>query len=300
MGNKEKSMEAPILETKNLCFTYPDNTDALKDINFSVRKGEFIGILGVNGSGKTTLLKILNGLLKSTGGDVFLEGDNIRLIKKNTLFTKICTVFQNPDHQLFSSTVREDIAFGPVNMGLSTQEIEKRTEYALDAVEMSGSADKAIHCLSYGQKKRICLAGVLAITPQVILLDEPTASLDPAGVDHIMQLLRDLNREKGITMIMSTHNVDLVPLFIDRVIILNQGKTIAEGPPDLVFSDPEMIRDAKLRLPWIGRLFEVLKKEDGLDIDFLPLTVGEARRELKRLFPSGRTVDLISDGELSI
>lgn len=293
-------MEELLLETKNLCFTYPDDTAALEDINFTAGKGEFIGILGANGSGKTTLLKLLNGLLKSTQGEVLIGGEDIKTINKNTLFTKICTMFQNPDHQLFSATVKEDIAFGPANMGLPKQEIERRAEYALDAVGMSGFADKAIHCLSYGQKKRICLAGVLAITPGIILLDEPTASLDPAGVDCIMQLLKDLNREKGITMIMATHNVDLVPLFIDRAIILNKGKTIAEGSPDMVFADSEMIRDAELRLPWIGRLFEILKKEDGFNMDFLPLTVGEARQEMRRLFPSEGMGDLISDGELSM
>ncbi len=293
-------METPVLETKNLCFTYPDNTAALQDVNFTVKKGEFIGILGANGSGKTTLLRILNGLLKSSKGSVFVQGEDIKLIHKNTLFTKICTMFQNPDHQLFSPSVREDIAFGPSNMGLSKQEIQRRTEYALDAVEMSGFADKAIHCLSYGQKRRICLAGVLAITPGIILLDEPTASLDPAGVNCIMRLLRDLNREKGITMIMATHAVDLVPLFIDRTIILNKGRVIAEGLPDMVFSDSEMIRDAKLRLPWIGRLFEILKKEDNFNIDFLPLTIGEARRELTRLFPPDTAGEPTCDKELSI
>lgn len=288
-------METSILEAKNICFTYPDNTSALQDINFTVKKGEFIGILGANGSGKTTLLKMLNGLLKSSKGEIFIKGENIKSINQNALFTRICTVLQNPDHQLFSPTVKEDIAFGPTNMGLSKQEIRKRTEYALDAVDMSEFANKSIHCLSYGQKKRICLAGVLAITPEVILLDEPTASLDPMGVNHIMQLLKDLNQEKNITMIMATHNVDLVPLFVDRTIILNRGSVVAEGLPDFVFSDPEVIRAAKLRLPWVGQLFEILKNEDGLDVDFLPLTIGEARQELMRIFHFDKASDTASE-----
>lgn len=293
-------MESSVLEIKNLCFRYPDNTLALEDVNFKVKTGEFIGILGANGSGKTTLLKILNGLLKPSEGEILLDGEPVSSIKKNMLFTKICTMFQNPDHQLFCSTAKEDVAFGPTNMGLSKQEVQDRTRYALDAVNMSDLADRAIHCLSHGQKKRICLAGVLAITPRIILLDEPTSSLDPRGVESIMTLLRDLNRKKDITMVMATHAVDLVPLFIDRVIVLDKGKVVAEGLPDFVFLNSEMIWDAKLRLPWIGLLFEMLKKKDGLDIAFLPLTVGEARRELKKLFAPDKPNTIISKSETNL
>lgn len=291
-------MNAPIVETKDLSFRYPDNTSALENVNFNAKKGEFIGILGANGSGKTTLLKIINGLLQPTKGDVFIQGENIRSIKKNELFTKICTMLQNPDHQLFSPTVKEDVAFGPTNMGLSKQEIRTRSKHALESVQVSECADKAIHCLSYGQKKRICLAGVLAISPEVILLDEPTASLDPMGVRCIMQLLKDINREKGTTMIMATHSVDLVPLFIDRAIILDKGRVIAEGAPDMLFSDPEMIKDAELQLPLIGRLFEAMKNEDGLTIDSLPLTIAEARQELTRLLASEMTVTPLLEEDL--
>lgn len=299
-------METSILETRDLCFTYPDNTAALQNINFTVRRGEFIGILGANGSGKTTLLKTLNRLLKPAKGEVLINGEDIKSINKNTLFTKICTMLQNPDHQLFSPTVKEDVAFGPANMGLSKQEIRMRAKDALDSVQMSDFADKAIHCLSYGQKKRICLAGVLAISPEIILLDEPTASLDPMGVRCIMQLLKDLNKEKGITMIMATHSVDLVPLFIDRAIILNKGELVAEGTPEALFSNPEMIRDSQLQLPWIGRLFETMKREGSLNIDSLPLTIAEAKQELMRLLSAEKTTDpvleedLISDAEPSI
>lgn len=293
-------MKTSILETKELYFTYPDRTAALEGIDFKVKRGEFVGILGANGSGKTTLLKILNGLLRPTAGKVQLNGEDIKSINHNSLFTKICTMFQNPDNQLFSPTVSEDIAFGPANMGLAKNEIERRIDYALNSVEMSEFANKAIHRLSHGQKKRICLAGVLAIGPEVILLDEPTASLDPMGVNCIMQLLKDLNREKGITMIMATHSVDLVPLFIDRVVILSKGKIIREGLPEEVFSDAEMIRRAKLRLPQIGQLFEILKKQDGFAIDSLPLTVGEARCELVKLFLFSKSRDLIADAEQSI
>lgn len=272
----------PIIKTEDVYFSYPDGTNALEEINFSVKKGEFVGILGANGSGKTTLVRVLNGLLKPSRGNVYLEGEGLKSIDRNKLFTKVCTVFQNPDDQLFSPTVSQDIAFGPANMGLSKEEIETRVRNSLALVEMSEFGNKAIHNLSYGQKKRICLAGVLAMGPEAILLDEPTASLDPMGISTIMHLLKKLNRD-GVTMVMATHFVDLVPLFLDRVIILNKGKIIMEGLPEKVFSDPEMMRVAKLRLPQVGHLFEILKKKDRYDVDYLPLTIGEARREIKNL-----------------
>lgn len=272
-----------IMEVKNAYFCYPDGTPALQDIKLSVKQGEFLGILGGNGSGKTTLLKVLNGLLKTTKGEVRLEEDNIKSIHKDILFRKVCTMFQNPDDQLFASTVGEDIAYGPANMGLKRDEVCRRIEYALGAVDMLGVADKPIHNLSFGEKKRICLAGVLAMGPEVMLLDEPTSCLDPMGVNSIMQLLKKLNKENGITMIMTTHSVDLVPLFIDRVVILNKGKIVLDGDPEEIFSHAEAIRGAKLRLPRIGHLFEILRKNDGLNFKGLPLTIGEAREEIKNI-----------------
>lgn len=272
----------PIIETEDLSFSYPDATKVLEGINFSAGKGEFVGILGANGSGKTTLLKILNGLLKPKSGEVYLAGENLKSMDKNRLFTKACTVFQDPDDQLFSPTVKEDIAFGPIHMGLSEDEVNTRVSNALTAVEMLEFQEKAIHNLSYGQKKRICLAGVLAMGPEVIFLDEPTACLDPMGVSVVMHLLKKLNKD-GVTLVMATHCVDLVPLFLDRAIILNKGRIIKEGIPEKVFSDPDAIRFAKLRLPQIGHLFEILKKKDRLEINNLPLTIGEARQQIMEL-----------------
>lgn len=271
------------IEAKEVCFSYPDGAAVLKGINISIPKGEFAGVLGGNGSGKTTLLRLLNGLLKPAQGDILIEGKNIKSINRDALFTKVCTMFQNPEDQLFSSTVSQDIAFGPTNMGLSREVVSQRVRSALEAVEMSDCAQRPIHALSFGQKKRVCLAGVLAMDPEIILLDEPTSCLDPAGVSSIMQLLKNLNKRKGITFVMSTHSVDLVPVFIDRVIVLNKGIVVHDGPPQAVFSDSDKLKSAKLRLPHIGHLFEVLKNEDGYDITHLPLTVGEAREEINRM-----------------
>lgn len=272
----------PVIRTEDVYFNYADGTQALAGINLSIKSGEFVGILGANGSGKTTLLKLLNGLLKPSQGDIYLGDENLKSMDRNRLFTQACTVFQNPDDQLFSPTVGEDIAFGPTNMGLSKEEVQMRVSQALASVEMSEFKDKVIHHLSYGQKKRICLAGVLAMSPKIIFLDEPTASLDPMGVSVVMHLLNKLNKA-GLTMVMATHSVDLVPLFLDRAVILSKGRIIRDGLPQDVFSDPEMIRLAKLRLPQIGHLFEILKKEDKLEINNLPLTIGAARKEIKSL-----------------
>ena len=272
------------IEVKEAYFSYPDGTAALKGINISIPKGEFAGVLGGNGSGKTTLLRLLNGLLKPSKGDILIEGKNISSIDRDALFTKVCTMFQNPEDQLFSPTVAQDIAFGPTNMGLSREVVRQRVSLALEAVEMSDCAQRPIHALSFGQKKRVCLAGVLAMDPEIILLDEPTSCLDPAGVSSIMRLLKDLNKQKGITFVMSTHSVDLVPVFIDRVIVLDKGIIVRDGTPQEVFSDSHKLKEAKLRLPHIGHLFEVLKNEDGHKIKQLPLTVGEARQELKKLW----------------
>ncbi len=265
------------IEAKDVYFSYPDGTAVLKGINFSIPRGEFVGILGGNGSGKTTLLKLLNGLSKLAKGDILINGENIKSINRDILFTKACTMFQNPEDQLFSPTVSEDIAFGPTNMGLGQKEIKQRVASALEAVEMLEYAQRPIHALSFGKKKRVCLAGVLAMDPEIIFLDEPTSCLDPAGVQAIMQLLKNLNKQKNITFVMSTHSVDLVPVFINRVIILNKGVVVEDGTPQAVFSNSDRLKNAKLRLPYIGHLFELLKNNDGHDINQLPLTIGEAR-----------------------
>jgi len=277
---------------QNVSFSYPDGTSVLEDISFSINQGEFIGVLGANGSGKTTFLKILNRLLKHKKGSITLGGEEIRKMNKDRFFQLVNTMFQNPDDQLFASTVEEDVSFGPYNMGLSQEEVAFRVKAALDAVEMYKFKDKNIHALSFGQKKRICLAGVLAMGPQVMLLDEPTSCLDPLGISSIMQLLKKLNKEQNITMIMATHSVDLVPLFIDRVIVLDKGKVAFTGKPEEMFAKIDLVRDVHLRLPRTGHLFEILKLKDKLNVDRLPLTIGEARQAINDLLQQSK------DGEL--
>jgi cobalt/nickel transport system ATP-binding protein len=261
-------------------FKYPDGTVALAGIRFDVEKGEFTGILGSNGSGKTTLLKIMDGLIKEYRGEVLLDGQNVLRLHPRDIYRKVGLVFQNPDDQLFAHSVFEDVAFGPRNMGFGEDEVKSRVESALSSVEMGEFGGKNIHALSYGQKKRVCIAGLLAMGHGILLLDEPTAGLDPMGEYRMMELLTRLNRENGVTIVMATHSVDLVPLFLHRLHILSKGRIVRGGTPEEVFCAPEEMADVKLRLPHIAELIYRLKHEDRLPLERVPLTIGEARREI--------------------
>jgi cobalt/nickel transport system ATP-binding protein len=261
-------------------FQYPDGTKALTEISLQIRKGEFVGLLGSNGSGKTTLLKAMDGLMKDYQGVVQLDNADVRKLSPKEIYRKVGLVFQNPDDQLFAPTVFEDVAFGPLNMGFAGDEVSLRVNAALKDVEMEGSAKKSIHNLSFGQKKRICIAGLLAMGHEILLLDEPTAGLDPMGEYKMMDLLTRLNREMGVTIVMATHSVDLVPVFLDRLYILSKGRISRGGPPEEVFTAPEDMAQVKLRLPQIAELIYRLKHEDGVAFGRVPLTIGEARREI--------------------
>lgn len=264
-------------------FRYPDGTIALSNVNLQIRKGEFAGILGSNGSGKTTLLKVMDGLMKNFEGSVYLDGIEIRRLSPKEIYKKVGLIFQNPDDQLFATTVFEDVAFGPINMGFSENEVVGRVNNALKDVEMDRYAKKSIHNLSFGQKKKVCIAGLLAMGQEILLLDEPTAGLDPMGEYKMMNLLMKLNKENNVTIVMATHSVDIVPLFLDRLYILSKGKIVRGGSPESVFTAPEEMTQVKLRLPHIAELIYRLKHEDHLPFNKIPLTIGEARKEIIRL-----------------
>ena len=261
-------------------FKYPDGTVALADIRLEVRQGEFCGLLGSNGSGKTTLLKVMDGLIKEYSGKVLLDGEEVRKLHPRDIYRKVGLVFQNPDDQLFAHTVFEDVAFGPRNMGFTEDEVKRRVNEALAGVEMAEYGMKNIHALSYGQKKRVCIAGLLAMGHEILLLDEPTAGLDPMGEYRMMEILTRLNRENGVTVVMATHSVDLVPIFLHRLHILSKGRVVRGGTPEEVFTAPEEMANVKLRLPHIAELIYRLKHEDRLPFARMPLTIGEARREI--------------------
>ncbi len=282
------------LSAKIDSFHYPDGTRAMSKIDIDIRSGEFAGILGSNGSGKTTLLKIMDGLIKDIRGSVRLDGADIRRLSPKEIYRKVGLVFQNPDEQLFAPTVSEDVSFGPLNMGFPEDETARKVKEALGDVEMEEYGGKSIHNLSFGQKKRICIAGLLAMGHEMLLLDEPTAGLDPMGEYKMMNLLQRLNRDKGVTIVMATHSVDLVPLFLDRLYILSKGSIIRGGTPEKVFTAPEEMSEVKLRLPQIAELIYRLRHEDKMPFRKTPLTSGEARREIMK------TMGLMAEGRKGI
>jgi cobalt/nickel transport system ATP-binding protein len=275
-----------IFKIENLTHEYSDGTLALDNVSLSFERAERIALLGTNGSGKTTLLNHLNGILKPTSGKVLFDGKPLQYDAKSLLELRkrVGFVFQDPNDQLFAPTVKQDVAFGPLNLGYTTEKVKTVVDEALRTVGMSEFAEKPPHFLSLGQKKRVALAGVLAMQPEVIIMDEPTSNLDPRATSQILHLLLQLNKEKGITLLLATHDVDMVPLFANKLYILNKGKLVSEGTPKETFSNGELIRQVNLRSPRITHLFEVLKREDNLPIDAqLPLTIGEARREIMEL-----------------
>ncbi len=274
-----------IIDASGVCFTYQEGTQALADVDFRVRSGEFVAMLASNGSGKTTLIKVLVGLLKPQAGKIRIHGEDIGAIPRIDLYQRMGLVFQNPNDQLFAPTVEEDVAFGPRNLGLAESKVSQRVSEALEAVAAVDLRGRAIHHLSFGEQKRVAMAGVLAMKPSVLILDEPTAGLDPAGEDMMMRLLNQLNRQSGITIILATHLVDTLPLFADRIYVLNRGRVLCQGSAEEVFSDHDMLNQASLRLPYISTLLHEMKKYDGLPINGLPLTVGEARKRLMELIP---------------
>lgn len=271
-----------IIEARAIHYKYPDGTEALRDVNFKVKKGKMIALLGPNGAGKSTLFLHFNGILKPSSGEVIVNEENLNYNKEGLMKVrqKVGIVFQNPDDQLFAPTVGEDVAFGPLNMGLSQIEVENRVHDALKKVGMDGFEDKPPHHLSGGQKKRVAIAGILAMKPEIMVLDEPTSGLDPKGASQIIKLLYQLNKE-GMTIIVSTHDVDLVPLYADQIYIISDGEIIKKGTSHEVFEDVETIRSSNLRLPRIAHLMEILKKENNLPFSQpYPLTIGEARTRL--------------------
>jgi cobalt/nickel transport system ATP-binding protein len=275
-----------IFKIENLTHEYSDGTLALNDVSLSFERAERIALLGTNGSGKTTLLNHLNGILKPTSGKIIFNGKPLQYDAKSLLELRkrVGFVFQDPNDQLFAPTVKQDVAFGPLNLGYSADKVKTIVDDALRTVGMSEFVEKPPHFLSLGQKKRVALAGVLAMQPEVIIMDEPTSNLDPRATSEILHLLLQLNREKGITLLLATHDVDMVPLFATKMYVLNKGKLVSEGTPKESFSDGDLIRQVNLRSPRLTHLFEVLRNKDNLAIDSqLPLTIGEARKEIMRL-----------------
>ena len=268
------------LSTENLSFTYPDGTQALKNINIEIEKGEKVAIIGPNGAGKSTLFSHFNGLTEPTSGCVKIEDKPISFEKDELLKVrqKVGIVFQDPNDQLFAPTVKEDIAFGPMNLGLSYDEVEKRVEDALKMVGMENYEDKTPHHLSGGQQKRIAIAGIIAMKPELMILDEPTAGLDPDGVEKVLNIMNQLN-EEGMTLIISSHDIDMISKYPDKIFVLYNGEIIESGNKNKIFSDMELLKKAHLRTPITTEILYNLK-ESGLNVNTEKISVKDTCAEI--------------------
>lgn len=272
-------MREPLIRFTDVNFIYAkthggEGLNALQDVNLEVFEGEFVAVLGHNGSGKSTLAKHVNALLTPTSGQVMVAGlDTTDQDKVWEIRQKVGMVFQNPDNQLVATTVEEDVAFGPENLGIPSEEIQRRVSEALETVDMLSYRLHSPHQLSGGQKQRVAIAGVISMVPKCIVLDEPTAMLDPDGRREVMNTIHSLNKEEGITVLHITHHMDEV-IGADRVLVMDQGRIVLEGTPKEVFSQVELLRSLHLDVPQVTDLAERLRNR-GYDIPRGILTVNE-------------------------
>ncbi len=279
----------PILETKNLSYVYSDGTPfrvtAINNVNISIEKGEFVGIIGHTGSGKSTLVQHLNGLLTPSSGEVLLDGKNInesKITRRQARF-KVGLCFQYPEYQLFESTVYKDISFGPKNMGLSEDEIDNRVKKAADFVGLkSDMLNKSPFDLSGGEKRRVAIAGVMAMEPEILILDEPSAGLDPRGRDMIAEMISSYRKTTGSTVIIVSHSMEDVAKSADKVLVMNKSEVEMFGTVNEVFSKVERLADIGLNVPQLTQIFLNLK-HNGLAVRTDIYTIKNAEVELLRL-----------------
>jgi len=290
---EEREDLEPILEIKNLTHTYgigtPFQRSAVEDMSFSVDRGEFLGIIGHTGSGKSTLIQHLNGLLKPTSGQVLLNGKDIWAEPKKIrdVRFRVGLVFQYPEYQLFEETVYKDIAFGPANQGKTGDELDRCIREAARLVGIrDDQLDKSPFELSGGQKRRVALAGVLAMEPEVLILDEPTAGLDPAGRENLMANIRDYHRNKNKTIILVSHSMGEIAQNVDRILVLKSAHVLMSGAPAEVFARAEELITAGLDVPQVTRIAMALKAR-GVEIDPAVYTVEALERELLALRKGG-------------
>jgi cobalt/nickel transport system ATP-binding protein len=271
-----------MIDVQEVSHSYAGGFPALEKVSLKIGKGERVAVLGPNGAGKSTLFHTLNGLLSPTSGKIYIDGLLVEKKNLSQIRSKVGMVFQDADDQLFNASVRQEVAYGPMHMHLSEKEVDDAVNWALEAAGIGDYSDKSPHNLSGGEKKRVALASVLAMKPDVLVLDEPTAELDPQGASSLVKLLNDLNKELGITLIFSSHDTDIVPLLSDRTYLMNKGKIILSGTTAEVFAQTDIIRQSQLRLPRVAHLTEILIKQGGLQAGCLPLTIGQAKRLLEK------------------
>lgn len=272
------------IRVDNVSFSYDDNR-VLNNISLLVQEGEFVALLGHNGCGKSTMAKLFNVLLSPQSGTVTIDGitaeteDDIYEIR-----SRVGLVLQNPDNQLVATVVEEDVAFGPENLGVPPQEIRRRVDSALKAVDMYEYRSHAPHKLSGGQKQRVAIAGIIAMEPRCIVLDEPTAMLDPKGRQEVMDTIRHLNKSMGITIVLITHYMDEA-VQADRVIVMDKGSILTQGTPRQVFSKTELLKEHSLDVPQSVELMYTLKNRYGAAVNEMPLTPAECVQTLSEILP---------------
>lgn len=271
-----------LIEVTNVSFSYRGGTKALDHLSLSIAAGERVAIMGPNGAGKSTLFQMFNGLLQPDAGQVVV--DELPVVHENlsTVRRKVGMVFQDSDDQLFNATVYREVAYGLVNMKMPRDALDATVKWALDVVDMGDFIDKTPFNLSGGEKKRIALASVLAMKPQILVLDEPTNALDPKGASKLVALLNKLNRDLGITLVFATHDVDVVPLLADRVALMEHGAIRFNGTPTEAFREKDLLSRLDLRLPRVAHLAEMLMRDGLLPEGDLPLSVGQARDMFKQ------------------
>lgn len=268
-------MDQNIIEVEHLCFSYDEEKKTLNDINVCIGRGERIAVLGENGAGKSTFFLNLNGVRVPESGSIRLYGAEIHKKNRSLLQKNVGIVFQDADNQIIASTVKAEVAFGPMNMGLSPEEVSERTRKAMEELELTGYAARPPHYLSGGEKKRVSIADILAMDTGIIIFDEPTASLDPASADMLEEVLAGLT-EEGKTILLSTHDVDFAYRFADRVLVFSEGRIIADDTPDAVFKDLGLLAKAHLKQPVLMQVADLLYESGKL---------GKGQREESPAYP---------------
>ena len=282
------------IEVRNLTHTYSAGSafqaTAINDVSLTIEDGEFVAIVGHTGSGKSTLVQHLNGLLKPTGGQILVDGEDLNgeKVDRRRIRQKVGLVFQYPEYQLFEETVAKDIAFGPKNQGLSAEEIDKRVRRAMEAVHLDYDkyAERSPFELSGGQMRRVAIAGVLAMEPKVLILDEPTAGLDPRGRDRILSMIQELHAKGDTTVVMVSHSMDDVARLATRLIVMSKGKLAATGTPREIFSQVAMMESIGLSVPEAAKLCALLR-EKGMDVPHDLYAADEVRAYIMKLWKEG-------------
>jgi cobalt/nickel transport system ATP-binding protein len=265
-----------LIETRDLCYSYPHSVRALEGINFIAPRNARIAVIGSNGAGKSTLFKHFNGIFRPTSGSILIRGEPITKINIREVRKFVGIVFQNADDQIFSPTVEQDVAFGPTNLGLDEETIHHRVHEALKITGIEDLAERVPHHLSGGEKKRVAIAGVIAMEPEVLVLDEPTAGLDPQGVHDLVGFINSLSKKYGMTVVFSTHDVGLVAEVSDYIYVMNKGKFVAEGSVEQIFVQPDMLRSMRLDVPVLPKLLRSLQKQE------IPVTMAYTYEDVEK------------------